>query len=127
MFVEPSHRSSPEYRTFWEKLGRGEYQGDKYQRIGRDGREVWLQASYNPIVGVDGKPYMIVMYASDVTEQVKLQTDQINMQADQVRMKEALDVAVKETQAVVQSAILARIVRSAVGYTAATAVQSPDQ
>jgi methyl-accepting chemotaxis protein len=105
MFVEPAHRSSPEYRTFWEKLGRSEYQGDKYQRIGRDGREVWLQASYNSIVGVDGKPYMIVMYASDVTDQVKLQTDQINMQADQVRMKEALDVAVKETQAVVQSAI----------------------
>jgi methyl-accepting chemotaxis protein len=105
MFVQPAHRSSPEYRTFWEKLGRGEYQADKYQRIGRDGREVWLQASYNPIVGVDGKPYMIVMYASDVTDQVKLQTDQINMQADQVQMKEALDVAVKETQAVVRSAI----------------------
>src|SRR5882762_4619773 len=52
MFVEPAHRSSPEYRTFWEMLGRGEYQADKYKRIGRDGREVWLQASYNPIMGV---------------------------------------------------------------------------
>jgi methyl-accepting chemotaxis protein len=105
MFVEPAHRSSPEYRTFWDKLGRGEHQADQYKRIGRDGREVWLQASYNPIVGVDGKPYMIVKYASDVTDQVKLQADQVKMQADQLRMKEALDVAVKETQAVVQSAI----------------------
>jgi methyl-accepting chemotaxis protein len=98
MFVEPAHRSSPEYRAFWDKLGRGEHQAGQYQRIGRDGREVWLQASYNPIVGVDGKPYMIVKYASEVTDQVKLQ-------ADQLRMKDALDAAVRETQAVVQSAI----------------------
>ena len=105
MFVEPAQRSRPEYRTFWDKLGRGEYQADQYKRIGRGGREVWLQASYNPILGVDGKPYMVVKYASDVTDQVKLQADQIKMQAEQLRMKEALDVAVNETQAAVQSAI----------------------
>jgi methyl-accepting chemotaxis protein len=111
MFVEPAHRSSPEYRAFWEKLGRGEYQADKYKRIGRDGREVWLQASYNPIMGVDGKPYMIVKYASEVTDQVRLQADQVRMQADQLRMKEALDLAVTETQAVVQSAIDGELTR----------------
>jgi PAS domain S-box-containing protein len=111
LFVELAHRSSPEYRTFWDKLGRGEYQADKYKRIGRDGREVWLQASYNPIMGVDGKPYMIVKYASDVTDQVRLQADQVKMQADQLRMKEALDVAVTETQAVVQSAIDGELTR----------------
>jgi PAS domain S-box-containing protein len=105
MFVDPAYRSSPEYRTFWEKLGRGEYQADKFMRIGRGGREVWLQASYNPILGVDGKPYMVVEYASDVTDQVKLQAAQIKMQADQLQMKDALDVAVRETQEVVKSAI----------------------
>src|SRR5450631_2648251 len=105
MFVDPVHRSSPEYGTFWDRLGRGEYQTDKYRRIAHGGREVWLQASYNPIVGVDGKPYMIVKYASDVSDQVKLQSDQIKIQADQLQMKEALDRAVDETRAVVQSAI----------------------
>jgi methyl-accepting chemotaxis protein len=111
MFVEPAHRSSAQYRTFWDKLRRGEYQADQYQRVGHGGRAVWLQASYNPIVGVDGKPYMIVMYASDVTDQVKLQADQVKMQADQLQMKEALDVAVNETQAVVQSAIDGKLTR----------------
>jgi methyl-accepting chemotaxis protein len=105
MFVEPAERSSAEYRRFWDELGRGEYQADRYKRIGRGGREVWLQGSYNPILGVDGKPYMIVNYASDVTEQVKMQADQARLQAEQLQMKEALDFAVNETQAVVNSAI----------------------
>jgi methyl-accepting chemotaxis protein len=105
IFVDPALRSSPEYLGFWEKLGRGEYDAGQYQRITQDGREIFLQASYNPILGIDGKPYKIVEYASDVTDQVKLQIDQATMQADQLKMKEALDVAVAETQAAVQSAI----------------------
>jgi methyl-accepting chemotaxis protein len=109
MFVDPAYRSSPEYQEFWNKLRRGEYQADNYKRIGRDGREVWLQASYNPILGIDGKPYMIVEYATDVSDQVKMQADQVEMQADQMKMKEALDLAVNETRAVVQSAIDGRL------------------
>ena len=50
MFVEPDYRSSAEYRGFWEKLGRGEYDAGQYRRIARGGRELWLQASYNPIL-----------------------------------------------------------------------------
>ena len=111
MFVEPACRSSPEYRTFWEKLGRGEYQAGQYKCIGRNGREVWLQASYNPIMGVGGKPYMVVKYASDVTDQVKLQNDQVKLQTDQLQMNQALDVAVNETQAVVESAIDGELTR----------------
>jgi PAS domain S-box-containing protein len=105
IFVEPALRSSPEYLTFWAKLGRGEYDAGQYKRITQGGREIFLQASYNPILGIDGKPHKIVEYASDVTDQVKMQVDQAMMQADQLMMKEALDVAVAETQAVVQSAI----------------------
>jgi len=101
----PALRSSPEYLAFWAKLGRGEYEAGQYKRITQGGREIFLQASYNPILGIDGKPYKIVEYASDVTDQVKMQDDQATMQADQLKMKEALDVAVAETQAVVQSAI----------------------
>jgi PAS domain S-box-containing protein len=105
IFVDPALRSSPEYLAFWAKLGRGEYDAGQYQRITQGGREIFLQASYNPILGIDGKPYKIVEYASDVTDQVKMQNDQASMQADQLKMKEVLDVAVAETQAVVQSAI----------------------
>jgi PAS domain S-box-containing protein len=105
MFVDPAVRSSPDYLAFWAKLGRGEYDAGQYQRITQDGRRIFLQASYNPILGIDGKPYKIVEYASDVTDQVKMQIDQATLQADQLKMKEALDTAVAETQAVVQSAI----------------------
>jgi len=71
MFVEPSHRSTNDYRAFWEKLGRGEYDAGQYKRIGKNGKEVWIQASYNPIMDMNGKPFKVVKYATDVTEQVR--------------------------------------------------------
>jgi len=71
IFVEPAHRASVEYRQFWEKLGRGDYDAGQYQRIAKSGQPVWIQASYNPIFGLDGKPFKVVKYATDVTAEVK--------------------------------------------------------
>ena len=71
MFAEASFRNSPEYRLFWERLGRGEFDAGQYKRIAKGGREVWLQASYNPIFDENGKPYKVVKYATDITEQKK--------------------------------------------------------
>jgi methyl-accepting chemotaxis protein len=70
LFVEPSERDSAVYREFWAKLNRGEYQAGEYKRIGKGGREVYIQASYNPILDLNGKPFKVVKYASDVTRQV---------------------------------------------------------
>jgi len=67
MFVEPAYRQSPEYRAFWSKLGRGEYDAGKYKRIGKGGKEVWIQASYNPVLDDSGKPLRVVKIASDIT------------------------------------------------------------
>ena len=67
MFVEPSHRATDEYRRFWEKLGRGEYDAGQYKRIGKGGKEIYIQASYNPIMDMSGKPFKVVKYATDVT------------------------------------------------------------
>jgi methyl-accepting chemotaxis protein len=69
MFVEPDFKNSPEYRQFWERLNRGEYESAEYKRLGKDGKEVWIQASYNPIMDLNGKPFKVVKYATDVTEQ----------------------------------------------------------
>lgn len=69
MFCDASYRSSAEYRAFWEKLGRGEYDSGQYQRFGKGGREVWIQASYNPIMDAKGRPTKVVKYATDITEQ----------------------------------------------------------
>ncbi|MFM1988283.1 MAG: hypothetical protein RJA99_1240 [Pseudomonadota bacterium] len=71
MFVEPAYRASVEYRMFWDKLGRGEFDAGQYKRIAKGGREIWIQATYNPIFDPDGKAYKVVKYATDVTEQVK--------------------------------------------------------
>ncbi|MBI4692774.1 MAG: PAS domain S-box protein [Gammaproteobacteria bacterium] len=69
LFVEPAYANSPEYARFWEQLRRGEYSAGEYKRIGRGGKEVWIQASYNPIFDLNGKPFKVVKYAADITEQ----------------------------------------------------------
>ena len=74
MFVEAEQRNSAEYRAFWEKLGRGEHDGGQYQRIAKGGRKIWLQASYNPILDLAGRPFKVVKYASDISRQKDLET-----------------------------------------------------
>ncbi len=71
MFVDPEQRQGADYRLFWEKLGRGEYDAGQYRRLGKGGREVWIQASYNPILDVNGRPFKVVKYATDITAQVR--------------------------------------------------------
>ena len=66
MFVEPGYRDSADYRQFWEKLGRGEFQAAQYKRIGKGGKEVWIEASYNPVLGAGGRPVKVVKFATDV-------------------------------------------------------------
>lgn len=86
MFVDQEVRASEDYRRFWEKLGRGEYDANRYKRLGKGGREVWIEASYNPIADAEGKPYKVVKYAKDVTAEVK------SAEGD-ARIKTALDKA----------------------------------
>jgi len=69
MFVEPQERDAPAYREFWESLNRGQYQAAEYKRIAKGGREIWIQASYNPILDLNGKPFKVVKYATDITAQ----------------------------------------------------------
>jgi methyl-accepting chemotaxis protein len=75
MFVDESFKNSAEYRAFWESLRRGEYQAAVYKRLGKGGREVWIQASYNPILDLNGKPFKVVKYATEVTEHVQAKID----------------------------------------------------
>ncbi|OPZ00632.1 histidine kinase [Bradyrhizobium sacchari] len=70
MFVEPAERDSAAYREFWAALNRGQYQAAEYKRIGKGGKEVYIQASYNPILDLNGKPFKVVKYATDTTRQV---------------------------------------------------------
>jgi methyl-accepting chemotaxis protein len=82
MFCAPEFVQSEEYTQFWDKLKRGEFQASEYKRFGKNGKEVWIMASYNPIFGEDGKPYKVVKFATDITAskaELKVRTDIMNM------------------------------------------------
>ncbi|WP_066968592.1 PAS domain S-box protein [Rhizorhabdus dicambivorans] len=66
---------SPEYQSLWQRLGRGEFDAGRYLRRARDGSAVWIQASYNPVLDADGRPWKVVKFASDVTHQVRLEQE----------------------------------------------------
>ena len=80
MFVEPNYARSAEYVQFWEKLNRGESDAGQYQRFGKYGKEIWIQARYSSLLNAQGKPYKVVKYASDITEQIRLQESQMEQE-----------------------------------------------
>jgi len=71
MFVEPDFARSPDYEAFWRKLRAGEYVAAEFKRIGKGGKAVWIQASYNPIFDHRGQVVKVVKFATDVTNRVK--------------------------------------------------------
>ncbi|MBC7734982.1 MAG: PAS domain-containing protein [Bacteriovorax sp.] len=92
MFAEPEYAASVPYRAFWDKLNRGEYDSGQYKRIGKGGKEIWIQASYNPIMDMNGKPFKVVKYATDVTAEVNAN----NMLRQAVEQAQAVTSAAKD-------------------------------
>jgi len=70
MFVEPEFARSAEYQQFWQQLAKGEFRAARYKRIAKGGGEIWIEASYNPIFDDTGKPFKIVKFATNVTDDV---------------------------------------------------------
>jgi methyl-accepting chemotaxis protein len=68
LFVEEAMRSSPEYRDLWERLRRGEFVSGAFRRVGKGGREVFIQGVYSPILDKQGRPFKVVKFATDITE-----------------------------------------------------------
>jgi methyl-accepting chemotaxis protein len=97
MFVEPGYAQSADYKLFWEKLGRGEFDAAQYKRIGKGGKEVWIQASYNPIMDASGKPFKVVKFASDITAMRTAveQTQQVVTAAKQKDLTQRIPMAGK--------------------------------
>jgi methyl-accepting chemotaxis protein len=67
MFCEPGYADSHEYKAFWQHLAGGNFHSGEFKRIAKDGRAIWIQATYNPIFDAAGKPFKVVKFASDVT------------------------------------------------------------
>ncbi|MFK3737700.1 methyl-accepting chemotaxis protein [Massilia sp. TN1-12] len=73
VFCEDDYAASAAYRKFWQKLNRGEFDAGRYKRLGNNGKVIWIQATYNPIFDLNGKPVKVVKFATDITEQVRLE------------------------------------------------------
>ncbi len=80
MFVDPAYARSDEYKHFWDNLRQGQFDQREYKRIGKGGREIWIQASYNPILDMNGKPFKVVKFATDITTKTAIR----NTVADQI-------------------------------------------
>ncbi len=117
LFVDPVEAASAEYRDFWQALARGEYRAGEFKRRAKDGHDVWIQASYNPILDLAGRPFKVVKYASDVTAAKIVAADM----AGQVE-------AARRSQAVIEFALDGTVLDandnflSAMGYTLAEVV-----
>ncbi|MBN8969590.1 MAG: PAS domain-containing methyl-accepting chemotaxis protein [Rhizobiales bacterium] len=99
MFVPQSVKDSSAYREFWAALGRGEYQSGEFQRIGKGDRDIWIQASYNPILDLNGRPFKVVKYASDTTAQViaRMKSERVRSMMETVASgAEELNASVRE-------------------------------
>lgn len=107
MFVPAEERGDAAYTAFWAALQRGEYQTAEYQRVGKNGKQVWIQASYNPILDLNGAPYKVVKYASDVTAQViaRMKSERVRGMMESVAAgAEELNASVREiTEAMMKS------------------------
>lgn len=113
MFMSPAERDSVAYAAFWQKLGQGAHDAGRYRRIRKNGAEVWLQASYNPIFDKHGRPLKVVKYATDITSQQHRQAD-----------SEGQLAAISKVQAIIEFELDGTIIRAndlflnAVGYRA---------
>ncbi len=107
MFVDPTERDSAAYREFWAALNRGEYQAAEYKRLGKGGKEVWIQASYNPILDLNGKPFKVVKYATNTTDQViaRMKSERVRGMMESVAAgAEELNASVREiSEAMIKS------------------------
>lgn len=90
MFVEREHAQSEAYREFWARLRDGRYDAGEYKRVGAGGREIWIQASYNPILDLNGRPFKVVKYASDITPQKRAQQETERLVTEAQKVVESL-------------------------------------
>ncbi|MGJ8571668.1 MAG: methyl-accepting chemotaxis protein [Hoeflea sp.] len=88
IFVDPTEAASPAYGEFWKRLGNGEYDRAQYKRFGKGGKEIWIEASYNPVTR-GGKPYKVVKFATDITAQ-KLKSAEDGGKIDAISRAQAM-------------------------------------
>jgi methyl-accepting chemotaxis protein len=111
MFVEKAYASSPEYIQFWADLNAGKFVSAPLKRIGKGGREIWLQASYNPILDGKGKPQKVVNFATDITASKRIELAAVQQQKNELAASTDLRNKVDSILDVVNSATAGDLTR----------------
>ncbi|CAN5753264.1 PAS domain-containing methyl-accepting chemotaxis protein [soil metagenome] len=103
MFVDPAFAGTADYADLWRKLNAGEYLAGKFQRVGKGGRDIWIQGAYNPVFDADGKIYKVIKFASDITEveaeRTRGEADRAKTEAEQNTVVTALADSLKRVAA----------------------------
>ncbi len=99
LFVAPTYAESEEYATFWTRLARGEAISAIYPRIAKNGQQIWLQATYNPILDALGRPIKVVKYASDITASMGARSRAVEAAEDTLNNVETVAAAAEEMNA----------------------------
>ncbi|HYF53489.1 MAG TPA: PAS domain-containing methyl-accepting chemotaxis protein [Salinarimonas sp.] len=102
IFVDRAHAASREYGEFWGSLRRGEFRSAVFKRVGKNGREVWIQATYNPILDMNGRPFKVVKYATDITENMNARTAAVDAADQTLRNVQAVAAAAEQMSASVR-------------------------
>ncbi len=103
MFLEPSVASSHEYKQFWTRLNEGTHDSGEYRRVGKGGREVWIQATYNPICDLNGRPFKVVKYATDISRSKNMEFAIAERQKQDAKAAEELNAKVAQVLRIVNS------------------------
>jgi methyl-accepting chemotaxis protein len=123
MFAEAAYAQSAEYQAFWETLRRGEFASGKFRRLGKNGKEIWLEATYNPILDGNGKPFKVVKLASDITA---VELERREAEAERVRAAERQQIAEERQKQIVVELFGAAFESLAGGDLAARMHEMPD-
>ncbi|MEG3122868.1 methyl-accepting chemotaxis protein [Sphingomonas sp. GB1N7] len=118
MFCEPVYARSFEYSAFWRKLGQGDHDSGEYCRLARDGRQVWLQATYTPILDDDGNVVRVVKFASDVSDKVRLGSEVTRRLEESQRFRAEADARRSDMESLIGR--LAGVVESIAGIATQT-------
>lgn len=95
MFVDTAHANSIEYRAFWDSLREGKFQAGEFKRVGKGGKEVWIQATYNPVLDSSGRPFKVVKFATDITQQKHSATENAKIRSMMENMAASVTFADK--------------------------------
>jgi methyl-accepting chemotaxis protein len=106
LFCDPSYASSADYAAFWKKLNLGEFVAGRFKRIDSAGREIWLEATYNPVHDTMGTLYKIVKFATDITPQVKREAEVGSAANTAYAISQQTDISANRGAQVVQDTVV---------------------